>query len=95
MKKIITEGDWEKWKNDIKVDYNRDNYFSELKDAEVLRERMQTLDIVNNYVGIYYSKDWVRRNVLQLSDENIKEMDEQIKLEKAEEPDEEDIPDNQ
>ena len=54
---IITEEDWEEWKNDITVDYVRDNHFTELRDMEVLRERVQTLDQINNYAGEYFSKE--------------------------------------
>ena len=88
MKGICTEEDWESWKNDITVDYVRDNHFTELRDAEVLRERLQTLDIMQNYVGEYYSKEWVQKNVLMLSDEDITKMSKEIAGETEEEPEE-------
>ena len=88
MKGICTEEDWESWKNDITVDYVRDNHFTELRDAEVLRERLQTLDIMQNYVGDYYSKEWVQKNVLMLSDEDIAKMSKEIAGETEEEPEE-------
>ena len=74
LKGICTEEDWDQWKNDITVDFIRDNHFTELRDMEVLRERLQTLDQIQNYVGEYYSKDWVQKNILMLSDEDIKNM---------------------
>lgn len=89
IKGIITEEDWEEWKNDITVDYIRDNHFTELRDAEVLRERLQTLDLMSNYVGEYYSKEWIQKNVLMLSDEDITNMAKEINGESEEEPDEE------
>lgn len=89
MKGICTEEDWESWKNDITVDFVRDNHFTELRDAEVLRERLQTLDIMQNYVGEYYSKEWVQKNVLMLSDEDIAKMRKEIDGESEEEPEEE------
>ena len=89
MKGICTEEDWESWKNDITVDFVRDNHFTELRDAEVLRERLQTLDIMQNYVGEYYSKEWVQKNVLMLSDEDIAKMKKEIDGETEEEPEEE------
>ena len=89
MKGICTEEDWESWKNDITVDYVRDNHFTELRDAEVLRERLQTLDIMQNYVGEYYSKEWVQKNVLMLSDEDIEKMNKEISGETEEAPEEE------
>jgi hypothetical protein len=83
MKGIITEDDWEQWKNDIYVDYIRDNHFTELKDAEILQGRLQMLDQVQQYVGEYFSKDWVMKNILQLDDDDIKQMKDTLKKEVA------------
>ena len=81
LKGIATEEDWDSWKNDIDLDYVKDNHFTELRDAEILRERLSTLDQAANYAGEYYSKSWIMKNVLMLSDEDIenmkKEMDEE------------------
>jgi hypothetical protein len=89
LKGICTEEDWELWKNDISVDYIRDNHFTELRDLDILKERIQTLDMVQNYVGDYYSKEWVQKNILMLSDEDIENMKKEIDGEEAEAPDEE------
>ena len=78
LKGIITEEDWNSWKEDITIDYVRDNHFTELKDTELIRERMQTMDQVQQYVGEYFSKEWVMRNVLRLSDEDMKNMKDQM-----------------
>ena len=78
LKGIITEEDWDKIKNDIVVDYVRDNHFTELKDAELLREKVQTLDQLQNYVGEFFSKEWVFKNVLLLDDEEIKRMKDEM-----------------
>jgi hypothetical protein len=88
LKGIITQEDWDTMKNDIVVDYVRDNHFTELRDAELLRERIQTLDQISNYVGDYYSKEWIQKNVLQLSDEDIEKMKKQIAGEDTETPEE-------
>ena len=74
MKGIITEEDWNQWKNDIAVDYIRDNHFAELKENDILREKVQTLDMVSQYVGEYFTKDWVYKNVLRYDDDDIKEL---------------------
>jgi hypothetical protein len=74
MKGLITDEDWNEWKNDLIIDYTRDNHFTELKDAELLRERLQTLDQVSQYVGDYFSKEWVMKNVLQFDDDDIKQV---------------------
>ena len=89
LKGICTEEDWEDWKSDITVDFVRDNAFTELRDIEILRERIQTLDMVQQYVGEYYSKEWVQKNILMLSDEDIEGMKKEIDGEAAEEPEEE------
>ena len=90
MKGIITEEDWEEWKNDITVDYIKDNHFTELRDAEMLRERLQSMDMIQQYVGEYFSKEWVQKNVLMLSDEDIEQMNKDMAGEQEQEPEEED-----
>ena len=93
LKGITTPDDWKSWKNKILVDYVRDNHFAELRDTEMLRERIQTLETLQNaqLVGTYFSKDWVMKNVLRMSDEDVQEMQKQIKGEadsgETEEPD--------
>jgi hypothetical protein len=74
LKGIITEEDWNLMKNDIVVDYVRDNHFTELKDLEILREKTQTLDMVHNYVDVYFSREWIMKNVLHFNDEDIAAM---------------------
>ncbi len=83
MKAIITEEDWKQWQQDIIVDFVRDNHFSELKDAELLQNRLQTLDTMQQYVGEFFSKEYVMKNVLQLDDDAIEDMKKQIEQEKA------------
>lgn len=89
MKGVCTEDDWDEWKSDITVDYIKDNHFAELRDAEMLQNRLESLDRVQNYVGEYFSKEWVMKNVLMLSDENIEEMQKQMDGEEEQEPEEE------
>ena len=83
LKGIITEPDWDAWNEDIVIDYVRDNHFTELKDAELLRERLQTMDLIQQYVGEYFSKEWVMKNVLNLSDEDAEDMKKQISDEES------------
>lgn len=78
LKQIITEQDWEEWKDDIYVDYVKDNHFTELKEMEIYRERAGLMNEMTPYVGEYLSKEWVMRNVLRLSEEDIKEMEKEI-----------------
>ena len=87
LKGIITEEDWNDWKNDIVVDYIRDNHFSELRDMDILRERLQTMDQISQYIGEYFSKEWVMKNVLALSDDDIEDMTKEME---GEAPDDQD-----
>tara|TARA_B100000575_G_C22989408_1_gene570577 strand:- start:284 stop:991 length:708 start_codon:yes stop_codon:yes gene_type:complete len=86
MKNIITEDDWNSWKNKVTVDYLRDNHFAELKEAELLREKIQSLDQVSQYVGEYFSKQWVQKNILLMDDDTIANMDKEIAAAQAQEP---------
>jgi len=83
LKNLITEQDWENWKNNIQVDYQRDNHFTELKNAEILQNRMNTLDQVSQYVGEYFSREWVMKNVMMMNDDDINEMKQQVEDEEA------------
>lgn len=78
LKKVCTEEEWHYIKEDIWYDFLKDNNFNELKEAELISNRIQTLNFVDPYVGRYYSKEWVQKNILQLSDEDIEEMESQM-----------------
>jgi len=84
LKGIITAQDWEEWKDNIYVDYIKDNHFAELKDAEILQNRIGLMNEITQYVGEYYSKEWVQKNVMMLDDEEIVQMKKQIEKEMAE-----------
>ena len=81
LKGICTREEWNEFKEDIYYNYKKDNNFTELRDAELLQNRVQTLAVVDPYVGRYYSAEWIRKNVLQQTDEDIKTIDAQIKKE--------------
>lgn len=78
LKGIIKESDWSHIRENIVVDYIKDSHFAELKDSEILRDRLDILGQIDNYVGTYFSREWVRKNVLQQTDEDIEELDQQI-----------------
>ena len=82
LKGIMTEDEWNKIDQHIKFDYAQDNHFTELKDYEILGERMTVLRDVNDYIGKYYSTEWVRKNILRQDDEDIKEIDKQVAQER-------------
>ena len=80
---VITPEDWEVMSEHIQYDFLYDNHFTELKETELLNERLASLATVEPYIGKYYSNDWVRRNVLRQTDEEIREEDEKIEDEIA------------
>ena len=81
LKGICTREEWEEFKEDIYYDFQKDNNFVELRDAELLRERINMLTMIDPFVGRYYSSEWVKRHVLQLTKEQIEEMEKEIKKE--------------
>lgn len=85
LKGIITDNDWDELKNNIFYNYARDQYFDEIKDAENLRNRIDLLNQVQPYVGAYFSKQYIRKHILRLSDEDI----EMMEMEMQEEPQQE------
>ena len=82
LKGIMTAEDWEEMKEDIIFDFNDDNHFFELKDAELLESRINQLNAVTEYVGTYYSIEWVRKNILKQTQEEMAQIDKQIEDEK-------------
>ena len=85
LKGVINRKQWKELREDLYYDFPQDNYFTELKNAEVLTERLRLMGEVEQYVGKFYSLDWVRKNVLQMSEEEIRDMDKQIKKEESDE----------
>jgi hypothetical protein len=81
LKNIITPEDWESIREHIQYDFLYDNQFAELKESELMNERLGTLATIEPYIGKYYSNDYVRRKVLRQTDSEIIEIDEQIEQE--------------
>ena len=82
LKGIVTTDDWKSFKEDIAFDFIEDNYFAELKEAEILRERFEMLGQMDEYVGKYVSNQWIRKTVLRQSDDEIAEIKKQIAAER-------------
>jgi hypothetical protein len=83
LKGVVTLEDWKLIEPKIKFDFSKDNYFEELKDAEVLENRINLMSLMEQaqFVGRYYSVKWARRNVLKQTEDEITEQDEQIEEE--------------
>ena len=83
LKGIITKEDWKGWKESISFDFIEDNYFSELKQSEMIRERFGMLSDIEESIGKYVSHAWVVKNILRFSDEEMEELEKQIEDEKS------------
>jgi hypothetical protein len=81
LKGIITPEEWPAIQSMVRYDFMSDNHFEELKSSEILRERLGVLRDIDEYVGKYYSGDWVRKNVLQMSEDEVEKMKEDIEEE--------------
>jgi len=83
LKGICTDQEWEDFRTNIHYDFIKDNNFTELKDAELMKERLALLATIDPYTGRYFSQSWIQRNVLRLNDDDIKEM--QIEMDEEKE----------
>jgi hypothetical protein len=83
LKGVIALEEWDTIKEHIQFDYLQDGHFTELKNAEILRERLDMLGQIESYVGTYFSKEYVKKNILRMSDEDIQEIEDQIKDEEG------------
>ena len=83
LKNIVSPEDWNVMSEHIQYDFLYDNHFSELKDAELMTERLNIAATAEPYIGKYYSQDYVRRKILRQTDEEIIEQDKLIKKEIA------------
>ena len=81
LKNIITPEDWDIMSEHIQYDFLYDNHFSELKDVELLNERLSMVATAEPYIGRYFSQDYVRRSILRQTDIEIIEQDKLIKKE--------------
>jgi hypothetical protein len=83
LKGVITLDDWEKMEEHIQYDFLFDNHFTELKEIEMINERMNLANQVQPFVGLYYSNEYVKRNILRHTEQEMIDIDKQIKSEKS------------
>jgi hypothetical protein len=83
-KNIINPEDWEFIESKLSFAFARDNYFAELKDNEILMQRIQTAQAAEPYIGRFWSEIWVRKNIMKQTSEQIEEMDEEMEQEREE-----------
>ena len=84
LKGICTADEWDLFKENIYYDFIKDNNFTELKEAELMNQRLSLLGAVDPYTGRYFSQAWIQRHVLRLTDDEIDEMQKEIDAEKEE-----------
>ena len=82
LKNIVTPEEWERMSDHIQYDFLYDNHFAELKDAELMQERLGLVATADPYIGRYYSTDYIRRKILRQTDEEIVEQNELMAAEK-------------
>ena len=74
----MTADEFSQMENLINFDYGKDNFFAEIKEGEILKNRINILNSITPFVGSYYSREFVRKNVLMQTEEDIEEMDAEI-----------------
>lgn len=94
LKGVCTKSEWEQMKEEISYDFISDTHFTEMKEAEVLKERIGILGDIDSYVGKYYSELWVRKHVLRQTEDDIEQMDKEIEEERAAQGDNDDDEEN-
>ena len=88
LKGIITSEDWDNMQEHIQYDFLQDGHFTELKEAELLRERVEMLDTMQSYMGTFFSKEYVWKKVLRFNDGEVEDMLQQMKKEQDMDTDE-------
>lgn len=83
LKGIIKESDWDEMVGQLAFKFAKDSHFSELKESEILKDRLQTARDAEDFVGKYYSREWVRKKILRQTEDDVEQIDKQISAEQA------------
>ena len=83
LKGVMTEDDWNSIKYNVRYNFKRDNFFSELKENEMMQGRLNMLGMIEPYLGRFYSKEYVQKNILLMTDAEISDMNRQISREEG------------
>ena len=83
---VMSRSEWKSLKNDIKYEFMKDNYFTELKEQELINSRLSILQQAEQFEGKFFSSEWIRKNVLRMTEDEMAEVDAQIKKEQGDEP---------
>jgi hypothetical protein len=82
LKGVMTDADWHELKSDINFVFNTDNYFWDLKETEILAERLKMVQFVDQYVGKYFSTNYIRKNILRQTEEEIRVMNKDMEADR-------------
>ena len=83
LKGVIREDEWEEIESRIAFKFAKDSHFSELKESEILKDRLASARDAEDFVGKYYSREWVRKRILRQTEDDVEQIDKQIKEEQA------------
>jgi len=78
LKGIVSKDDWDIIKTLVEYNFRQDSHFSELKHTEIMRDRLEIAQTMDEYVGKYYSKNWLRKNILNQTEEEIRLIDKEM-----------------
>jgi len=84
LKGVMREEEWKDIEQDIRFDFNRDSYFTELKNTEIMKERLELIREMEEHIGTYFSRNFVKKNILHQSEKEILEMEKEIEKETKE-----------
>jgi hypothetical protein len=87
LKGVCNRKEWQQMKEEISYDFLSDVHFAELKDTEIMKERLALLGEIDQYVGKYFSVNYIRTKVLRQTEDDIEQMDEEMEEDKANEED--------
>ena len=85
LKKIINSNDWKFLKEELKFSFTVDNYFAELKQTQIMKERLNLASIAEVYIGKYYDESYIRKTILKQTNEEISQMDANAEIDKQKE----------
>lgn len=83
LKGVIKENEWDEIEDRVAFQFAKDSHFTELKESEILKDRLQTARDAEDFVGKYYSREWVRKKILRQTEDDVEQIDKQISAEQA------------
>jgi len=88
LKGVVAEEDWLSIKENLSYEYMKDGHYAEMRDMDLLRDRLDVLNTIEPFIGQYFSKKYVQKQVFRMSDDEIDSMDKEMEAEPSPEEDE-------